>query len=541
MLNPPIIVEPEPEEEEATPRKSRRTSQIVHLSGFLNRLTNFVPPGEATSSTYWSTAPTTSLAKGWKPYKAELKGSKLYFYKPPNDYLAGIKALFPDTISSDGIEEEAQVPSSATEPQDGRRRDDGRKKRAYWGRGPHPELVLGEGDPRPVKRGTLVALVHEAVFGSTFRDSSTILSEVMASKWKEFASAILLCLPQVVDRVKFEAELIRCCESLVTGAEEDAKGYEVARVTWVAQTYLDLHSKPVDEPVWRKWCLEVIPDAQLQLPAPLEPSTPRPTLFSQDSRRRLVSSDDLIRMDRHLIVRSLATFHVRELAKLPDHISLSSCLEPWTVPTSGANGETDRFSSGLALFSGGDDRAHWLSLFVIYHLFLPDSTGGQSTVSSRPVPRHSLLSRLTFWIIIGELCRRNDDMCSWQAIRAALCSAPVARMSKLWHRISEDFARTVQIWTVEQQSTGSFKTPWLGERPDLIHDDLTQLLTEETAWDVVIMTRMRKSLSAVQDRIHQCPRLVIEEASPEMQPLLAFWENLVLSGPGQSASVKLTR
>jgi hypothetical protein len=544
MLSPPIIIEPEPEEEkqeEPTPVKSRRTSQIVHLSGFLNRMTNFVPPGEPNASTYWSMTPTTSLAKGWKPFKAELKGSKLYFYKPPSDHVAGIKMLFPDTITAELSESDAFAPPPVTEPQDSRRRDDGRMKRAYWGRGPHPELVLGAGTPRPVQRGTLVALVHEAVFGSTFRECSTLLLETMESKWKELASAIILCVPQVVERGRFEAEFMRCCENLVTGADEDAKGYEVARSTWLAQTYLDIHGKPIDEPAWDKWRSEVIPHAQLQSSPPPESLTPRRSTTYNDASRRLLSTDDLVRIDRHLIARSLSTFHQLELTKLPDTVSLSMCLEPWSVPSNGAAGSADRFASGLALFSGGDERAHWLSLFVMYHLFIPDSVGSQNTVSNRPAARHGLPSRLTFWIIVGELCRRNNDMCSWQAIRAALCSAPVARMGKLWQRISLEFVRTVEIWVAESKPAESLKTPWLADKPDAIHDDLAQLLTEESSWDVVTMLRVHTTLGSVNSSIKQCFSSPAEEASRDMLPLLALWENIILHGPGQAASVKMIR
>lgn len=38
------------------------------------------------------------LTRGWKPYKVELKGSKLCFYKPPSDRRAGIEALFPTGV-----------------------------------------------------------------------------------------------------------------------------------------------------------------------------------------------------------------------------------------------------------------------------------------------------------------------------------------------------------------------------------------------------------------------------------------------------------
>ena len=80
MGSTPTIVEPEaPVQEE-----SKRASQIVHRSGFINRLQNF-----SVSS------PQLSSSKNWKPYKLVLKGSKMHFYKAPGDRAAAIKELFP--------------------------------------------------------------------------------------------------------------------------------------------------------------------------------------------------------------------------------------------------------------------------------------------------------------------------------------------------------------------------------------------------------------------------------------------------------------
>ncbi|KAG6838309.1 hypothetical protein C0991_012146, partial [Blastosporella zonata] len=77
--------------DEADPK---RASQIVYHSGFINRLADV--PG------LYHHAP-HSFAKGWKPFKLELKGSKLHFYKPPSDRGTAVKELFPTVF---GVEEE---------------------------------------------------------------------------------------------------------------------------------------------------------------------------------------------------------------------------------------------------------------------------------------------------------------------------------------------------------------------------------------------------------------------------------------------------
>jgi hypothetical protein len=147
MLSPPTIVQPE-DEDDLPGSNSKRTSQIVYNSGFINRLT------ELPASHHPYHAPNLTLAKGWKPFKLELKGPKLFFYKPPSDRSAAVRDLFPiDLVPALVEEEEDQEGDKAGDQWDMPRprrvsgKEEGtptRKKRAYWGRGTHPELVHGE-------------------------------------------------------------------------------------------------------------------------------------------------------------------------------------------------------------------------------------------------------------------------------------------------------------------------------------------------------------------------------------------------------------
>lgn len=160
-----------------------------------------------------------SLAKNWKPYKLELKGSKLYFYKPPGDRSARVKELFLTGFDDDAdADPEAQLVVNGGEGEGSGRaqgrqgvREEGRKNRAYWGRGTHPELVRD--DEGAVERGTFEALVHEAVFGTV-----TAVDEYdddTERKYEPYAPAILLSVPFLVGKHKFETELKRCCTYLV--------------------------------------------------------------------------------------------------------------------------------------------------------------------------------------------------------------------------------------------------------------------------------------------------------------------------------------
>ncbi|KAI6115749.1 hypothetical protein EDD16DRAFT_1863761, partial [Pisolithus croceorrhizus] len=266
LLVPPTVRET-PESDDAA--NSKRTSQIVYSSGFLNRIPE--PALVNIQTRPYSTALNFTLAKGWKPFKAELKGSKLYFYKPPSDRSAAVKELFPTGIVPPSSEENVitEIEPSEEGGRPARAREEGtlgRKKRVYWGRRTHPELIVGKGN---VEKGTFEALVHEAVFATTFVCPHGDEERCNQPKpgedgrkpgWKDLSASILFCLPTQVDRSKFEGEFTRCCMNLVNGADDDVKEIERARVTWLAQEYLRYHKTPSDLSGWEEFQSATIPD-----------------------------------------------------------------------------------------------------------------------------------------------------------------------------------------------------------------------------------------------------------------------------------------
>ena len=71
-----------------------------------------------------------------------------------------------------------------------------------------------------MEKGTFEALVHEAVFATTFieaqatgdtKDQSEPGSDGKKPGWKDFSSGVLLCLPVHMEKPKFENEFTRCC------------------------------------------------------------------------------------------------------------------------------------------------------------------------------------------------------------------------------------------------------------------------------------------------------------------------------------------
>ncbi|KAJ3766830.1 hypothetical protein FB446DRAFT_823770, partial [Lentinula raphanica] len=98
LLAPPNIIEPSPD-----PVSPKRSSQIVYHSGFINKFAD----GNATPQQL-------GTAKAWKPFKLELKGSKLYFYKPPSDRAAAVKELFPTELVPASQQDEEENGSSGS-------------------------------------------------------------------------------------------------------------------------------------------------------------------------------------------------------------------------------------------------------------------------------------------------------------------------------------------------------------------------------------------------------------------------------------------
>lgn len=276
-----MIIEPGQTQEDAEGQEAvpdlKRSSQIVFHSGFINRLADL--PANFNHANL-------PLSKGWKPFKLELKGSKLYFYKPPGDRATSIKDLFPtglvppseqdDDVSIDaGLLEDPSCKPKARE--DSNSGTSGRKKRAFWGRRTHPDLIR---DPSGrIEKGTFEALTHEAVFATTFSlspppvgvDNSTNTTEPdiqRLTQWHEFAASILFSVPFVVGRQSFEAEFLRCCAYLISGADDSVRDYEKSRVVWLGNEYLRYHGQAIDISAWNAWKQEAIPGVELTAEAP---------------------------------------------------------------------------------------------------------------------------------------------------------------------------------------------------------------------------------------------------------------------------------
>ena len=405
-----------------------------------------------------------SLAKGWKPFKLVLKGSKLYFYKPPSDRNNAVRDLFPtefvvvleeEGVGKDileGIPPDAELDETSRGGK-GKERDDGRRKRAYWGRGTHPGLTMGQG----IEKGTFEALVHETVLATTFlQPNAEAGSGRYRSEWKDFATTILLTLPSAAGRARFETEFSRCSSLLLDGSLDEHKQEEVARVRWLAEEYLTFYDSPADEEAWKTWWSKTLPEvpyitkASLDTVSPsmqvLYTSSPDPATSSpgrrgqefspnlgtfsprpenngrmmslldalNDSRpdgskaskpqtsslrnilqRSGLTRDVLVGLDPQLVARSLFLFNQRALHEyVPQHITADLCFDQVSrEPSSTGNAQealpAQPSPSPLRLFTGSEEQPHWLTKSILLQILISDTPGRPMTSGSISTSRFS--------------------------------------------------------------------------------------------------------------------------------------------------------
>ncbi|CAE6515386.1 unnamed protein product [Rhizoctonia solani] len=125
-----------------------------------------------------------------------------------------------------------------------------------------------------------------------------------------------------------------------------------------------------------------------------------------------------------------------------------------------------RGTDPASLFSGSDDVPHWLTRLVMAQVLSPDMVGHELPASDTAgsigvaaghavgiIPEgvkvsrtHTRASVLCKWIRLGELARVNGDECTWRAIQAAVCSRAIARLERVFRRMSDEEREIVSVW-----------------------------------------------------------------------------------------------
>ncbi|KAG6849126.1 hypothetical protein H0H93_011142 [Arthromyces matolae] len=528
FLSPPPASASAPSELNAsinTNEDSKRSSQIVYHSGFINRLPDV--PGNYHYGSH-------ALAKGWKPFKLELKGSKLHFYKPPSDRSTAVKELFPTAfVPGLGEEEEEAVEMDVDDGKLGvKGREElpgsiGRKKRAFWGRRTHPELVWSK---EGVESGTFEALVHEAVFATTFLTPATGEEKVVVGEsesesgeqkskanleeWKNFASAILLCLPSLVGQGKFEVEFLRCCSYLVGGAGDDEKESETERVEWLAGEYLRYHGVPANLQAWNEWRRDILPNSSSAIVQNSSAAAPIMTTSTSmqaihQSSPQLTGSPNLFGTDDN-----------------PHWLTKLVLLLVLGADTSTAHVTQSQSLQTLNPSSGGRP---------------PEETSRPTQSSSRTHSRSEVISA---WARVAELCRLAGDDCTFRAIAAALTSRPVARLDKVWRRVDRLAVNAVESWV--NPATGTSDAPvgvkeprvtvWGGEVRLRVKELLARAEGEDIQGvKVGPLGEVRALFEDIRTEFSLCPRKVPPlqgEVNDDLKRMMTFWREVATDGGG---------
>ena len=114
------------------------------------------------------------------------------------------------------------------------------------------------------------------------------------------------------------------------------------------------------------------------------------------------------------------------------------------------------------------------------------------------------------WAKIGESCRLAGDECSWQAIRAALCSRPIARLEKAWKRVDSHSLSAVRTWAYASPTGQHLAvrepavSPWGGDKRAKAIDLFAKNTKENTSWRCSAMDNARQLFTMVHTSFDDC-------------------------------------
>lgn len=204
----------------------------------------------------------------------------------------------------------------------------------------------------------------------------------------------------------------------------------------------------------------------------------------------------------------------------------------------------------MALFVGSDEHPHWLTKLVLLQVLISDTPHSSAqyhtlhgrSMDERAVPQrvHSRSEVISAWARIGDICRRTGDECSWQAIFAALCSRPLARLDKVWKRVDSDALRLVQSWVYrhdgnEPASVSDLKhLPWAGARIKEIKEALEVAQAQDgDGWTVAPLKEAWRSFEALRRDFSLAPRIPVQSSGVEpddIEVLGNLWQKISSQG-----------
>lgn len=420
-----------------------------------------------------------NLGKNWKAYRAEIKGSKLYLFKPPHDKATAVRDLFAIEHGAEAMEETEDQDNSALADTNSQ---DQRRKRLFWGPGRHPDMLLdSEG---AIVSGTFEAMVYELVFAATFVPEDH-------EGWQQFAGAVLLCLPILSGLERFDADITPVIDRYVRYAESDVVlHYRCQRVQWLVSTYIEYNYgdnvPPTLGSLLKTLSIELNPSPYSQgvfrlpkapVPTPKTPSD-RPSLVPKSSFSREASENahggvygDLrhkgtISRERTMAIDTTVLAQSLELLFLK--LAHDASLLPRVQPLIASLGPTGPW----AVFSASEGRPHWLTHFIVAQIV------AQSDRSVSVSSTHSRALVISKWTRVADHARLIGNECMWKAILDALTSKPVARLEKVWRRVDTADRLNVEAW-IKGENLGKRsprnQIPWLSSLAAELTRDIQEL------------------------------------------------------------------
>ncbi|KZT61139.1 hypothetical protein CALCODRAFT_480099 [Calocera cornea HHB12733] len=361
----------------------------------------------------------------WRVYKASLKGSKVLFYKVPNDRQPAVDAHFPRSLVA--IDEQPSPPlqpppgSAGPSPSAAKVR-----KRVYWGKGRHPDWRRSSGgmaeeaeeEGEDAWEGTGEAVAHECVFRSFVAEKKRDTLISLAGSLRAGGAQLQpeeIPLPEdgpedfpdnpepALEQQKQDAFVLSAMAVMpvLWGKEfwtEIDKRVETTEVGREREHAVSRLRGPMLK-VWGKDMCESLEGDELVKPPP-RPAAEYP--ISEAMEKKLRTGLDLstfLSLSPESVARSLKVYHVRcfPVPFLPSSL-LSVEMEPWMY--------------SLAP-EASEEPLHPLTRMVLLHVLVESRT------------REERRAAVKAW---AEVLKAGPGYAAAEAIRRALGAAPLARL-----------------------------------------------------------------------------------------------------------------
>lgn len=490
----------------------------ITACGFLKRSTGPL------SLAWWSDAfpgsrkqPMRDPGLGWRPFKAVLCGSKIYFYKVPSAMVPEVRATFivrsaawPAPIESD---DEAEVPGpepplledsasisesgmSALSPAEQSTNENimtVTEPEPFFGpwesatRHPHLNVVKSGGVPLSwtarIESGTPAALAHELVFATqavadaTATDETTFLHILFYSlsaagvSWIQFLHELYSQL-MLAERMQLQHTELGCFARAASFIDVILwkrpllpQGHESEFFSELENVMHHFHQSPEKYAQTlrqlRSWRDVVSAHSAVVMP---------PDWLSQShSTARVARLPELEELHTCWSVRM---FLARDASEIASQIQVfhAGCLRAFLAVPPTAYRVSSAVTEGiLRSFRFDAVRPHWLSHVLLRQLLVDEAPERQFSTPSQS-SRAAILHQ---WIRVAQNLLTFHDLAGWAAIAGVLCSRAVAILEDAWRALPrEERTLVAHEWAPHLASLG-----W----NDGGHNIVSPQLTKESA------------------------------------------------------------